>query len=161
MMISAKIAAVNGCARGFGRFFGLLAFGSVAVQTVQAGEGLSYVDSAVLSQAGIGAAALATDKAGVWIAAWVENYSLDSSVRFSRSSDNARTWSAVADLNSDAHTYAPYNVRLATDGAGKWMAIWGKNEVDIRYAISNDNGATWLPEQPLGDRGDQDALAAR
>jgi hypothetical protein len=103
---------------------------------------------------------LTTDGAGTWIAIWRSTYNLgetigdDMDLFFAVSDDDGATWTAPAVLNSNADSdesseEAP---QIATDGAGNWIALWGSldtsngpkdQEVDIYYALSQDNGTTW------------------
>src|SRR5262245_9048471 len=41
-----------------------------------------------------------------------------------------------------------FNPELATDGAGNWVVVWefetqAPGDVDVQFARSSDNGATW------------------
>lgn len=77
----------------------------------------------------------------------------DNDLRYYYSDDAGATWTGPAFLNSDAATDASNkvdtNVRFATDGAGKWMAVWNSEPLpfgidrDLYFATSADNGATW------------------
>ena len=97
-------------------------------------------------------ARIATDRAGTWVVAWRSSDNLggtignDGDILFSRSTDNGLGWSVPAPLNTNAATDAPYNldtgVRIATDRAGTWVAVWSIY-ADAWYARSTDNGATW------------------
>ena len=104
---------------------------------------------------------LATNGAGLWIAAWLTTNSFggelgsDHDLMFSRSMDNGVTWSDPAILNTNARTDSGYDwaPALATDGNGNWVVVWQSDEdltatgspddLDILYAWSSDSGATW------------------
>ncbi|MCH8879085.1 MAG: exo-alpha-sialidase [Planctomycetes bacterium] len=58
--------------------------------------------------------------------------------------------------NSDGHSDS--RPQFATDGAGNWVAVWASqsdldgtigNDLDILFARSTDNGATWTDPEPL------------
>ncbi len=90
---------------------------------------------------------LATDGAGVWIAAWSDS-------GLARSIDNGISWSGVPmppSYRGDGHT-------LATDGSGAWVLVWHSTETlgatigidhDILVARSVDNGLTWTAPAAL------------
>jgi hypothetical protein len=115
---------------------------------------------------------LATDGAGVWIAAWTSTNSLggmigtDFDILYSRSLDNGVTWSAPAALNSSAATDVGIDSipRLATDGAGNWVAIWRSDDftsgaggdTDIFVATSNNNGVSWNAQAHLNSNATTD-----
>ena len=96
---------------------------------------------------------VATDGQGHWIAAWHSNDSLGATlaagrnILYSRSDDNGATWSATAALNSDAtsDTIGDFDPVIASDGQGRWVAVWQRDPGGnhLRYAVSDDNGATW------------------
>lgn len=99
------------------------------------------------------AASVATDGQGHWIAVWHSNDTLGGTlaggrnILYSSSVDDGATWSAAAALNSDATTVTigDYEPVIASDGHGRWVAMWqqdpGGNH--LRYAVSDNNGATW------------------
>ncbi len=76
---------------------------------------------------------IATDRAGTWIITWTSNDDLggtidtDPDILMVRSTDNGLTWSPPVPLNPDAavdgNTF-DNDARIATDGAGRWVAIW-------------------------------------
>src|SRR5690606_25015037 len=89
-----------------------------------------------------------------------------------RSTNNGATWSAPGALNanSGADASADSAPRLATDGAGNWIAVWQSSggfsggDLDIHFARSGDNGATWSAPAALNtnaplDSGDDSAPA--
>ncbi|MEZ6084407.1 MAG: exo-alpha-sialidase [Phycisphaerae bacterium] len=70
-------------------------------------------------------------------------------------------------LNTSAYTDAgsDFEPKLATDGAGNWIAVWQStvnlggtigSDSDIFYARSIDNGFTWSAPAPLNSRADVD-----
>ena len=88
---------------------------------------------------------LATDGAGVWMAAWVNHEPADTYLRFARSIDDGVTWSAEAVLppGGDTDGDVADDPRLATDRKGTWLAAWRAPFGGIRISRSNDNGGTW------------------
>jgi hypothetical protein len=119
---------------------------------------------------------LATGGAGTWLALWQSWDSLgdtigtDGDLLFARSTDDGASWSDLAVLNSLAATDTEDDnkPRLATDGAGNWVAVWytpeGYNlpplpdadpdadppaDRDILTAYSSDDGVTWSASAPL------------
>jgi len=109
---------------------------------------------------------LATDNHGNWVAAWTSSDPLggtlgvDSDILTARSSDNGLTWTDPVPLNSNAatDTEGDFDLALATDGAGNWIAAWTSldtlggtigSDADILTARSTDNGATWSSTSPL------------
>jgi hypothetical protein len=124
-----------------------------------------------------------TDGAGTWIAIWSSNNTLGSTigsdydVLFARSTNNGATWSAPAALSASAalDSEGETPTALKTDGAGNWIAVVHSDEtlgiglgtdLDILFARSTDNGASWSSYVPLNtnaatDAGDdQDACLA-
>lgn len=104
--------------------------------------------------------AVATNGAGVWIAAWATTDDLedtigtDGDILYSRSTDNGATWSDVAILHSNADTDSGVDAmpRLVNDGALNWIASWQSTDTlgssvgtdnDIFYVRSDDDGVTW------------------
>jgi hypothetical protein len=101
-----------------------------------------------------------TDRAGHWVAVWNSEDTLagtigsDADILVARSTDNGATWTAPAPLNTNAATDSgtDSSPKVATDGAGHWVAVWQSNDTlggtidpdyDIFTARSTDNGATW------------------
>lgn len=103
---------------------------------------------------------VATNGAGVWMAAWAttddleETIGTDGDILFARSTDNGATWSDVAILHSNADTDSGVDAmpRLANDGGLNWIASWQSADTlgnsvgtdnDIFYVLSDDGGLTW------------------
>jgi len=97
---------------------------------------------------------LATDGLGTWIVVWESTATLggtigsDSDILFARSTDAGATWTAPAPVDAGANMDADADVdpRLATDGAGTWIAAW-QRELDVRIARSTDGGVSWTPPE--------------
>ena len=106
-----------------------------------------------------------TDGNGNWIAVWSswdtfgDTIGNDFDILYTRSSDNAASWSPVAPLNTNAaiDSRSDNLVAIATDEVGHWLAVWASSEPldpsiggddDILAARSQDNGATWSPPVP-------------
>lgn len=93
--------------------------------------------------------AIATDGAGVWVAAWVSDDPAngvpsndDVCVVFSRSTDNGQTWTLPVFALPGCDIGFASGVSVATDGAGNWVMAWSRYG-DIPIAVSSDNGASW------------------
>lgn len=113
---------------------------------------------------------LVTDGAGTWVTAWTSNDSLGGTVGFdfdilmARSSDAGATWTAPAALNTNAasDSQPDFSVRLATDAAGKWVAVWYARGLaagiddDIAVAHSTNNGVNWTPPAALNTNAGSD-----
>lgn len=101
-----------------------------------------------------------TDGSGLWIAAWTSRGALgsalgvDADIMVSRSTDNAATWSPAVPLSANAPSDwgNDFDVRLASDAKGTWIAVWASTETfggkyggdsDIFAATSTDAGVTW------------------
>lgn len=97
--------------------------------------------------------AVATDRAGVWLAAYETETHATSETRanygisVARSSNNALSWGTPQslDLASSASTFME-NPAVATTGLGTWIVAWDSttsNDTDLRYSRSTDNGMNW------------------
>jgi hypothetical protein len=98
---------------------------------------------------------VATDGAGNWVAAWDSTDTLggtigtDLDILVTLSTDGGTTWTAAAPLTTYwGDDRAP---RIAADGSGNWVAVWGSSamvvtsgeDYDIHVVRSTDGGATW------------------
>jgi hypothetical protein len=101
---------------------------------------------------------VATDGAGVWVIAWSaatepsDNLlGFDRDILFVRSTDNGESWTTASPLNTNAamDSVLDFDVRIATDRAGTWGAVWSA-EAPL-FARSVDNGATWQTPVALGE----------
>ncbi len=107
---------------------------------------------------------LATDGAGIWIAAWQSMEDLagigsEHDILFARSGDDGASWTIPAPLNTNAQTDSgqDYAVQIATDGGGNWVAAWEATgtsgglgfDRDILTARSTDGGITWTAPAAL------------
>src|SRR6185369_10730298 len=110
----------------------------------------------------IAAPDIATDGAGTWVAVWWTRVgdTGDFDLFFSRSVDNASTWSAPATLNTNAATDTgdDFDPRIATDRAGNWIVTWVStdslggtigNDNDILASRSTNGGLTWSTPTPV------------
>jgi len=105
---------------------------------------------------------LATDGKGVVLATWeafaAEGGKLgtDWDIMLARSENAGATWSEPVPLASTAATdglAADTGVSLATDGSGRWVAVWASSAIaqrggnedgqDILRVVSTDGGKTW------------------
>jgi Neuraminidase (sialidase) len=119
---------------------------------------------------------LTTDGAGHWVAAWQSSDDLggtigtEGDILVARSTDDGATWTDPAVLNTNAATDsgADFGPQVTTDGAGRWLAVWGSNEnlggaigtdYDILTARSTDNGATWTVPAALNTNAATDSGA--
>lgn len=91
---------------------------------------------------------IATDRSGNWIVTWLRG----DTIMASRSLDNGVTWDAplqIGDIGFESGIEGP---SVVSNGQGQWLAAWTSRpdvssdpnaDLDIYYAISADNGATW------------------
>ncbi len=107
---------------------------------------------------------IATDGTGNWVALWQGN-AFDFDVRVAHSIDNGVSWSAPSTLTDT--TFSEGNARIASDGAGNWLAVWNgpsENqsgdpfEPDILVSRSTDNGATWSTPGAVSPNADDDTV---
>jgi len=95
----------------------------------------------------------------------------DLDLRFSRKLNSNAAWSPVAFLNTNAASDvgSDRHPRIATDGAGTWVAVWQSsenldntvvNDEDILFARSTDDGVTWSAPALLNSTGTTDGTAA-
>jgi hypothetical protein len=111
-----------------------------------------------------GSATLATDGAGLWIAAWHSREEFggtlgpDGDILTARSMNQGGSWSDPAPLNTNAATDGrdDSSPSLATDGQGRWVATWVSRfggatgpDLDIIVARSGDDGLSWTDPAPL------------
>ncbi len=104
---------------------------------------------------------IATDGDGLWIAAWQESSTVAYAgfeVFVARSVDSGGHWSAPVPLNPNAFvdTNGDTGPSIATDGQGRWVAVWQSAVPDstgvqseIKTARSIDNGANWSLPTPV------------
>jgi len=117
---------------------------------------------------------IARDGAGNWVVIWTASGDINIShdpkhILCSRSTDNGNTWSGPAVLNSnDANSVGlKYYPEIITDGEGTWLAAWSETVEStlfhgvhrtVSYAISTNLGATWSPQQAVGNPACLDAV---
>jgi Leucine-rich repeat (LRR) protein/Neuraminidase (sialidase) len=102
-----------------------------------------------------------TDGLGTWILVWNSDdprhgNTFDFEIAYARSTDGGQSWSSPAILNTDymSEGRVDWRPQLATDGAGKWVAVWDNGPAvnsDIWVAQSTDAGATWSAPEILHD----------
>ncbi|HRI87987.1 MAG TPA: sialidase family protein, partial [Candidatus Hydrogenedentes bacterium] len=136
-----------------------------------AGAGLGFSDPAALVEnaqsdgVADGGPRLEYSATGTWIASWPRGAAEDENdVVVSRSVDAGTTWSAPVALNADpdTDTVSDINPRLATDGAGNWVAIWVRvnakdaaaTDNDILVSRSSDDGVSWSAPEILNTKAD-------
>ncbi len=112
---------------------------------------------------------LATDGVGNWVAVWnaTRFAGNDNDILMARSSNNGLTWTAPALVNTNgaSDTGEDELAKIATDGAGNWIAIWDSNsniggsgtDYDIFAARSTNNGATWTAPALVNSNGGTDS----
>jgi len=92
--------------------------------------------SAGTDSRGDGAPQVTTDGAGNWVAVWESSDDLggtigiDVDILVARSTDNGATWTATAELNTNAgaDSGADEKPQVTTAGSGNWVAVWYSNE---------------------------------
>ncbi len=111
---------------------------------------------------------IATDSKGHWVCAWSAGgypgnpLGTDDDILVARSIDNGANWSTPVPLNANATADdgQDFNVRIATDRQGHWVAVWNSSSTlgntigtdhDILVARSIDNGAHWSIPVPLNN----------
>ncbi|HEY2774463.1 MAG TPA: sialidase family protein [Candidatus Binatia bacterium] len=95
--------------------------------------------------------AVAGDGLGNWVTVWsssdpavgVTPGTFGEDAVFSRSTDDGRTWSPLAILNSDAATQDAQGQAIATNGQGTWIAGLHGDVDEVEVVRSTDAGATW------------------
>jgi len=117
---------------------------------------------------------VASNGAGVWIAAWYSADQLGGTIGFdldilvATASGNAATWTSPTPLNTNAAADPGYDMEAhaATDGVGSWVAVWWStdslggtigDDEDILIRTSSDDGATWSPVRALNINADVDS----
>ncbi len=99
---------------------------------------------------GYGNPSIVTDGSGNWVTVWETTAEAWSA----RSTDNGATWSAPVRLSpASPELYGGTGPHIATDGAGRWIAVFRlhfptRNRA-IAYTISTDNGSNWTPAAAL------------
>jgi hypothetical protein len=115
-----------------------------------------------------------TDGSGVWITVWSSTDALggigtDRDVLYARSFDGGASWSVPAALNTNAATDSGADTlpQISTDGGGNWLAAWVSSDpltfpdlgsdLDILYARSVTNGASWTSPKALNPNAPTDS----
>jgi hypothetical protein len=121
---------------------------------------------------------IVSDGVAAWIAVWVSRDSLggtigtDEDILVARTTDGGATWTPAAALNGNAATDSGSDreVRIASDGAGSWLAVWRSSDSlngtigtddDILFARTTDGGATWTPPAALNSNAATDSGSDR
>jgi hypothetical protein len=102
---------------------------------------------------------IASDHAGHMVACWATDRTLAdgqvSRMVFSTSGNDGVTWTTpITPPTFDfAAQGVPTEVRLSTNGAGRWIAAWtmapAATSLSVFISSSDDNGATWSPARVL------------
>jgi hypothetical protein len=115
-----------------------------------------------------------TNDAGNWVVVWASTDDFggtmgeDRDILVARSTDNGVTWTDPEPLNTNAATDTGDDVRprVATDGAGHWIAVWDSwdalgdtigTDQDILIARSTDNGVNWTDPVPVNTNAGTDS----
>jgi hypothetical protein len=118
----------------------------------------------------VGRQHLATDGAATWVVAWFsrqETPPTSPQLFVSRSVNDGRDWSTPQLIGDDAGGWDS-DVRLATDGAGTWIAVWDSSndldgtigsDLDILFARSEDDAQTWTAPAPINTDAATDQVA--
>lgn len=134
-----------------------------------------------------GEVALATNRAGLWIAVWsapggrtlngtgdigaTGPNGLNEDLFFARSMDNGITWSNTAKLKTTDATDRADDISpdIATDGKGNWVVVWRSmdslngtigDDDDILVSYSNNDGLTWSPPAALSSEAATDSSSS-
>ncbi len=114
---------------------------------------------------------IATDGQGNWIVVWASKYDPATGsnsrhrIYYSTSDDDGQTWSPMARLSSNDDVYDSDAPQIASDGAGRWLAVWhtadgvtgiSTADADLRVCYSTDNGATWSAPTALNNNASTD-----
>lgn len=112
----------------------------------------------------------ATDGRGHWVAVWQSSHDLggaigdDLDILYATSDDNGETWSDPNPLHVSAATDVVHELdpEVKCDGNGLWVAFWRTgfdegapmpgpfgSDMDVMYAVSADDGASWSVEMPV------------
>jgi len=113
---------------------------------------------------------ITTDGDGIWMAIWhsIDDFGTletDADIMCSVSINGGVTWSAPSPVNNDAGSDSneDRNPQLTTNGTGIWIACWQSvndsdmdDDLDIIYAVSDNDGATWSNPAVLNSNGESD-----
>ena len=108
---------------------------------------------------------VATNRLGVWLAAWSRTDwpSASRGIKISRSLDNGGTWAAPVTLRAEPEDPNGVDIdpEMATDGKGNWVAVWcasrqsttpESTSSSIYFTVSSDEGLTWRQPAMLSRR---------